>query len=51
MVPLIAENQKIAMEAGGIEVVLEAMNKHVRNGDVCLVGCASLALMVRNNCK
>lgn len=39
------------MEVGGIEIVLEAINRHINNVSACLVECTSLYYMVRNSCK
>ena len=48
---LIAEGQRIAREAGGIEVVLEAMRKFIDVIEACTTGCSSLYCMIQNSCK
>ena len=37
--------------AGGIEVVVKAINTHVNNSDVCKWGCATLKNMTCDNGK
>ena len=32
-----------AREAGGIKIVLEAMNKHIANHEICYLGCIALS--------
>ena len=40
-----------AGEAGGIEAVIQTMNAHVDNADVCKAGCGALMNMTANNGK
>ena len=37
--------------AGGIEVVVKAINTHISNADVCEKGCGALCNMTANNGK
>ena len=46
-----AENQVKAGAAGGINVVVKAINTHINNADVCENGCGALCNMTFNNGK
>ena len=43
-----AENQVKAGAAGGIEVVVKAINTHINNAEVCNTGCGALRSMTEN---
>ena len=45
------ENAAAAGEAGGIEVVVKAMNTHINNANVCENGCGALWNMAANGKK
>ena len=45
------ENRVKAGAAGGIEIVVKALNTHINNADVCFHGCAALMNMIFNNGK
>ena len=40
-----------AGKAGGVEVVVKAINTHIDNVDVCFSGCGALFNMTVNNGK
>ena len=44
----VVENQEKAGISGGIEVVVKAVNTHIRNAEVCLHGCGALWNMTAN---
>ena len=46
---LTAENQVKVRTAGGIEVVVKAINTHIGNADVCEWGCGALKNMAGNS--
>ena len=48
---LTAENQVKVRTAGGIEVVVKAINTHIGNADVCEWGCGALYNLVDVNGK
>ena len=45
------ENRVKAGAAGGIEAVVNAMNTHINNADVCEYGCRALWSMTLKNGK
>ena len=45
------EGQARAREAGGIEVVLDAMKRHIDSDEICSNGCETLHCLVKNSCK
>ena len=47
----IDENEVKTGTAGGIEVVVKAINTHINNVDVCEWGCGALMNMTLNNGK
>jgi len=44
-----AENQRRMREAGGIEVVFDALRAHPTSADVQQVGCKALGIFATNN--
>ena len=40
-----------AVAAGGIEVVVKAIDTHIDNVPICKLGCDTLYIMVKNNGK
>ena len=48
---LSADNQIKAGQEGAIEVIVNAMNAHIKNGDVCKFGCGALKNITRGNGK
>lgn len=48
--PKSGNNQDIAREAGGIEIILNALKKH-NDIDTCRIGCLAIGSMVDNNGK
>ena len=46
-----SENRVKASTAGGIEVVVKAMNTHIHNPDVYENGCTALVCMAIENSK
>ena len=46
-----AENQVKAGIAGGIEIVVKAINTHIKSTGVCHAGCSALMNMTDNNGK
>ena len=44
-----AENKAKAGAAGGIEAVVNAINTHINNSDVCEKGCGALFNMSKDN--
>ena len=47
----IAENQKKAVAAGGIEAVVKAISTHIRDTDICKCGCDALETMAIGDSK
>ena len=47
----VAENQVKAGSAGGIEIVVKAINAHIKNVNVCRRGLGALLNMSANNSK
>ena len=45
------ENKGKAGEAGGIDVVVKAINTHINNADVCTSGCCTLMDITINSGK
>ena len=45
------ENRVEARTAGGIEVIVKALNTHIGNANVCEKGCAALLCMIYDNSK
>ena len=48
---LIAEGQSRAKEAGGIEIILEAMRRYINDVETCFNGCAAIVSMLNGNSK
>ena len=45
------DNRIKAREAGAIEVIVNAMNAHINNGDICENGCGALMSITYKNGK
>ena len=46
-----AENKVKAGLAGGLEVVVKAINTHIDNDSICEFGCGALWNMINDNSK
>ena len=44
----VAKDKMRAVEVGGIEAVVKAINTHISNVCVCIAGCGTLVIMTVN---